>query len=849
MTVNKTVSTTKSKKKTTTSGASAAASTSTSVQKSSKSSKIVETRSSTGEIAGALSKSSSSSSLQIADVSHLPVQTSVVTYTVTEKLPQDTGEKITTYNESGATSTEYRHFIAQDKSSQGASNITQISSTLNKSVQNLSKDLADDSSISYTVIEPKEERHTYNKNDSAWNGKFVHEKPTPSKRTTVKGKTGKVVAADSTTVTEEFVSASSHQESSSMAKSSSSSRVIEIIDGKERVIDEKHHESGYSTAASHDEHLSSKSGTNITPELHYSQKAKESSTAFDTSKPELTKPKTKSSESSREIHKVGEIQSVDSYSVNNDVSESSLKYEASKVRSNLNDTYVIQKDTIDSASRLDKSRIHNLDETYTVDKSDRSNASKTNGSGSTTVTTTTTYYDSKGNVIKTVPSTSVKQTTSDFITKEKGSKTGSKQKTQSQDERGTSTVTTSTTYYDSKGNVIKSVDDTQRIPSSNSDFISKERESEASQSVRYVDEDYVDTSRIRRQQNQTDSRSFYGHGVDSASTTVKNVYDSTAVQNTIGTKGKILKSDTADSTDVIFSNERTYGKTGWNGKFVYETPTKPKRAQSPTKKTSTPKDKSPTTKKLPKDQSPKDQVITVTTVTEKIIPSTFGETIVKDDSSQISNIKTTVLKDSKTARDEQNFSDVTTSVLKDSKTFVDEKISTDAFTDIKTSVSKDSKTFVDKKFASDIITDIKTSISKDSKTIVDDKVSTDTIITLDTVHGPKGTIPKDVSTLSTSYSENITKTVGGKTTDVFDSTFTTSNVEISVDTKSSTDVRSSTVKDTSSTTFSDKKTSLEKISSDALREDRKVKSDTSVSVDKTDITVTENIVDIKDIVS
>lgn len=848
MTVNKTVSTTKSKKKTTTSGASAAASSSTSVQQSSKSSKTVETRSSTGEIAGALSKSSSSSSLQIADVSHLPVQTSVVTYTVTEKLPQDTGEKITTYNESGATSTEYRHFINQDKSSQGASNITQISSTLNKSVQNLSKDLADDSSISYTVIEPKEERHTYNKNDSAWNGKFVHEKPTPSKRTTVKGKTGKVVAADST-VTEEYVTASSHQESSSMAKSSSSSRVIEIVDGKERVIDEKHQESGYSTAASHDEHLSSKSGTNITPELHYSQKAKESSTAFDTSKPELAKPKTKSSESSREIHKVGEIQSVDSYSINNDISKSSLKYDASKVRSNLDDTYVIQKDTIDSTSLLDKSRVHNLDETYTVEKSGSSNASKTKGSGSTTVTTTTTYYDSKGNVIKTVPSTSVKETTSDFISKEKGSKTGSQKKTQSQDQRDSSTVTTTTTHYDSKGNVIKSVDDTQRIPSSSSDFISKERESEASQSVRYVDEDYVDTSRIRKQQNQTDSRNFYGHGVDSASTTVKNVYDSTAVQNTIGTKGKILKSDTADSTDVIFSNERTYGKTGWNGKFVYETPTKPKRAQSPTKKTSTPKDTSPTTKKSPKEQMPKDQVITVTTVTEKIIPSTFGETIVKDDSSQISDIKTTVLKDSKTARDQQIFSDVSTSVVKDSKTFVDENFSTDTFTDIKTSITKDSKSFVDKKFSSDTITDIKTSVSKDSKTFVDDKLSTDTVIAIDTMQGPKGTIPKDVSTLSTSYSENIVKTSGGKSTDVFDSTFTTSNVEISVDTKSSTDVRSSTFKDTSSTTFSDKKTSLEKISSDAVREDRKVKSDTRVNVDKTDITVTENIVDIKDIVS
>lgn len=54
---------------------------------------------------------------------------------------------------------------------------------------------------------------------------------------------------------------------------------------------------------------------------------------------------------------------------------------------------------------------------------------------------------------------------------------------------------------------------------------------------------------------------------------MRNVYDSKEVQNTIGTRGHILKDHGIASDDVIYSNERTYGKTGWNGKFVYETPT------------------------------------------------------------------------------------------------------------------------------------------------------------------------------------------------------------------------------------------------------------------------------------
>lgn len=82
----------------------------------------------------------------------------------------------------------------------------------------------------------------------------------------------------------------------------------------------------------------------------------------------------------------------------------------------------------------------------------------------------------------------------------------------------------------------------------------------------------MDVAKLKARQNASSSDNFYGHGIDPASARVRNVYDSREVQNTIGTKGRVLKDHGVDSTDVVYSNERTYGKTGWNGKFVYETP-------------------------------------------------------------------------------------------------------------------------------------------------------------------------------------------------------------------------------------------------------------------------------------
>lgn len=281
MTVNKNTKTSSKKKSTATS--SSTTSTNAVQQKSSKSSKVVSSssKSTAGE---ALSKSSSASSLKISDVSHLPINANVVSYTVTEVLPTGTGEKITMYGEQGATSTEYRHFVAQDTSAASTSHSTsiqQISSTLNESTSNLSCA----SGSTYTVTEPREEyKLTYNKNDSGWNGKFVLEEPQSTKNK----KTGsKQIVKDGGTVVEQSSTSTSHQQSSSTAKSSSSSYAVEIVDGKEKIIDQKHHESAHGQSSSNDEYLASKSGTNITPEVHYKQQAKESSTRYDTAVPEL----------------------------------------------------------------------------------------------------------------------------------------------------------------------------------------------------------------------------------------------------------------------------------------------------------------------------------------------------------------------------------------------------------------------------------------------------------------------------------------------------------------------------------------------------------------------------------
>jgi hypothetical protein len=232
MTVNKTTTKTKKKNTVSNSTSSTSVASTSSTMKSSKTSKVVGSSSTTKTLsqdAGNLSKTSSASSLQIADISHLPIDANIVSYTVTETLPAGGGEKITTYSDSGATSTEYRHFIAQDSTSKHSSNaaISQISSTLNRSMSNISQE----SGSTYTVTEPREElKLTYNMNDSGWNGKFVYEQPVKRNQT---------VAQDHGKIVEHSSTSSSQEKKSSFAKSSSSSYVIEIVDGKERIVDQE----------------------------------------------------------------------------------------------------------------------------------------------------------------------------------------------------------------------------------------------------------------------------------------------------------------------------------------------------------------------------------------------------------------------------------------------------------------------------------------------------------------------------------------------------------------------------------------------------------------------------------
>lgn len=605
MTVSKAVSSTKTKKKSSASS-SVATETSSSTQQVSKTSQSVKKVAKETTTSDALSMAASSSSLQIADVSDLPLQTNIVTYTVTETLPQETGEKVTTYSDSGATSTEYRHFIAQDVSSKQSSNITQISSILNQSTQNLSKyELVDDASSSYTVIEPKEERINYNKNDSAWNGKFVHEQPVNQKSKTA-SESSQIIDAGTSVITEQSSISSSHQQSSAVVKSSSSSKVIEFVDGKERTVDQKHQESAYSAAATNTEYLSSKSGSNIVPEVHYSQKTKDTVSAYDTSIPDLIHPKTESIDAVKETHHVGDSRSTSVYEIRDssdstyDIPRPDFANKTSEKKGASLDTF-ISKDQ-DSAT-TSKSKQQSSFTASSESKLGNTLNSFNNAEydDSSTVTTTTTYYDSKGNIINTVADS---QTQPDQKT------TSSKQATNGK------TDILNTTYI---------VDDTS-VASINVDN---------NQSNYSMNENYADTSRAKLSQNVTDSRNFYGHGVDSASTIVKNVYDSKAVQNTIGTKGRIIRDNTIDSTDIVYSNERNYGKTGWNGKFVYEAPTKPQRSESPDTKRPVEKESTSrnTGKSVPDDKRPKNLKTVQNdgkTVDSKIVLSKDSGSIRKD---------------------------------------------------------------------------------------------------------------------------------------------------------------------------------------------------------------------------
>lgn len=578
---------------------------------------MVSSSTSKSETSGGLSKSSSASSLKISDVSHLPVNANLVTYTVTEMLPTGSGEKITVYGDGGATSTEYRHFVNQDTAAASSSHIQQLSSTLNESTSNLSCA----SGSTYTVTEPRDEfKLTYNKNDSGWNGKFIVEEPTKPK--------GAIVEQSSTST--------SHQESSSIAKSSSSSYVIEIVDGKERIVDQKHHESAKAQSSSNDEHLASRSGTNITPEVHYKQKAKESATSYDTAV--SPQPKGYTSEAQREVHQIGD-------NISSSQSKTHDKYDSKhsltdKTKDFLNSEQI---DTNVKTNQIstDKSQSSNIKK---QSSSSTQNVETAKNLGQTeTVTTTVTYYDSKGNVIKEHTDVDTHAIPGSLSTQNIVSSSSNTKDISDH------------SIYSHKVSDSKVILDNTNIPGSTIGKISSTDNisDHSKRTTYYVDENYVDTNKIRASQTATDSKNFFGHSVDSRDIAVSNVYDSKAVQNTIGTKGRVILDHTVDSKDVVYSNDRNYGKTGWNGEFTYEAsrqPNKEKKSQSPTRKP----DKSKRVEEPPSRKGPSD-------TSTPIKPNKPQKTTAFDESTTTTSyvdenyVDTSKIRQSQTSTDSKNF--------------------------------------------------------------------------------------------------------------------------------------------------------------------------------------------------
>lgn len=93
-----------------------------------------------------------------------------------------------------------------------------------------------------------------------------------------------IVESNRGTVTEEF--SQSFSTSSTVDKTSSSSQVIEIVDGKERVVKNTFNESGSMQAKSSEEKMKARHGTGLTPVVEYDQKLAEENITFKNDKPD-----------------------------------------------------------------------------------------------------------------------------------------------------------------------------------------------------------------------------------------------------------------------------------------------------------------------------------------------------------------------------------------------------------------------------------------------------------------------------------------------------------------------------------------------------------------------------------
>lgn len=198
-------------------------------------------------------------------------------------------------------------------------------------------------------------------------------------------------------------------------------------------------------------------------------------------------------------------------------------------------------------------------------------SSSQNFGGNSQMTTTTTIYDADGNVVKTI-------TNVDDQPIPTGQNRSIEYISTSNDNRRNSAISDDTTADNQNGRRIEiqqEYDNRSFSPTSQADSVA---------TTYYVDENYVDTNKMRNKNASSDFKNFYGHGRDPSKTVVGNAYDSNAIQNTIGTRGRVIMDHNIDTTDVIFSNDRNYGKTGWNGQFTDEEPQIRKTVQAPKQK-------------------------------------------------------------------------------------------------------------------------------------------------------------------------------------------------------------------------------------------------------------------------
>lgn len=576
----------------------------------------------------------SSSGVEIQDMSDS--SSSVVTYKLDHG--QNGGvETVTTYHtsESGQPVTQTVSYPQASTSSKYVQYLTDASSS-HQTSSSLNTGFVEDTSVSYTVTEPKEELHYRKEGDSSWNGKFIYEQPTKTK----------IVSREP--IVESYSTSSSSKKSSTVQKSSSSSYVIEIVDGKERIVDSKHHESGFAHQEGSEEHSAARSGTHVPTEIHHIQKDSDSKTIYDSAIPELIQPKSQSSELVQEFHSVDGQSSSKSYAVKDDTlknikidknlagkylqdkfdettkSEFNKAFLEDKTQSDIkrltetslldstsstiglntsfiedktyttdtNKFYQSQTDSSLNKFTEDNKKSHsttdssNFYETDTLNKSFIQDSSDLNGK---ITRDSSKFYDttSSDNIIKESYDTVIKssqiisdiqssdiQTDKHFKTDLKTDPTLSDQLIKHEKIR-TDTNWDGTFTYEKTDNIKKK----QTTSDSRNFFGSTATDYSTQSKSTYTEHGPVSTEKAPKSQPSS-SKDFYGHSTGSDNVVVKNVYDTKATQNVIGGKstsqkhtviydsnGKVIE----DTTDIIFSNDRNYGKSGWNGKFTYET--------------------------------------------------------------------------------------------------------------------------------------------------------------------------------------------------------------------------------------------------------------------------------------